>query len=109
VCAYCDAIIVTEEHTEGEIFEVEATTESAGGKFYICPVCGGTVTVEVYEQLTGSDGDINMDGAVDISDVTDLLKYLAGTSELVGNGDIDGSDVIDITDVTELLKILAGN
>jgi hypothetical protein len=50
-----------------------------------------------------------MDGAVDISDVTDLLKYLAGTSELVGNGDIDGSDVIDITDVTELLKILAGN
>jgi hypothetical protein len=54
-------------------------------------------------------GDVNNTGIVDIDDVTDLLKCLAGTAELAGNGDVDGSGVVDITDVTELLKILAGN
>ena len=54
-------------------------------------------------------GDVNNTGIVDIDDVTDLLKYLAGTGEIAGNGDVDGSGTVDITDVTELLKILAGN
>jgi hypothetical protein len=54
-------------------------------------------------------GDVNGTGVVDIDDVTDLLKFLAGTGELVGNGDLDGSGVVDITDVTDLLKVLAGN
>jgi hypothetical protein len=57
----------------------------------------------------GEPGDVNGTGIVDIDDVTDLLKCLAGTAELTGNGDVDGSGIIDIADVTDLLKILAGN
>ena len=108
VCACGEA--ESEKHTEGEIYEIEATTTAPGGKFYVCPDCGEVITVEVYEQLPAptANGDINNDGKVDISDVTDLLKYLAGTAELAGNGDLDGDEKVDISDVTELLKILAG-
>ena len=50
--------------------------------------------------------DLNKDGACDISDVTELLKALAGTATLE-NGDINGDGACDISDVTELLKYLA--
>ena len=83
VCEYCGEF--EEDHTAGE-----------DGS---CIVCG-------YVQ---SDlGDANEDGTVDVSDVTDLLKHLAGTAELSENADVDQNGVIDISDVTELLKILSG-
>ena len=57
-------------------------------------------------------GDVNMDGSVNIADVTVLIDYL-----LSGNGsnvnltaaDVDGDGDVNIADVTQLIDMLLGN
>ena len=54
-------------------------------------------------------GDVNMDGKVNISDVTDLIDYLlSGNADGVNlwAADVDGSGNISITDVTALINNL---
>ncbi len=54
-------------------------------------------------------GDVNMDGKVNISDVTDLIDYLlSGDADGVNlwAADVDGSGNISITDVTALINNL---
>ena len=52
-------------------------------------------------------GDVNGDGDVDISDVTDLIDMLL-TGETEGNpaADVNGDNEVDIADVTALIDIL---
>ena len=53
--------------------------------------------------------DVNLDGVVDIGDVTDLIGAVLGTNEVFRVcADLNGDDVIDIEDITVLVnKILA--
>ena len=55
-------------------------------------------------------GDIDRDGNVSISDVTELLSVIAGKTELNKwvDGDLDNDDAVSISDVTVLLSAIAG-
>ena len=58
-------------------------------------------------------GDVNKDGRVNISDVTDLINYLlSGDAEGINlwAADVDSSGNINISDVTSLINyLLSGN
>lgn len=56
-------------------------------------------------------GDVNGDGAVNISDVTTLIDYLLGNNvEIVAEAsDINGDGVINISDATALIDMVLGN
>ena len=53
-------------------------------------------------------GDVNADGAFDISDAVTLQKYILGKGSLVNfsNGDMNNDNIIDIFDVTAMKKLL---
>ncbi len=57
-------------------------------------------------------GDINGDGTVNVTDVTELQKHLAGMTELTQKGlaccDVTGNSKIDIKDASHIAKALAG-
>ncbi len=67
-----------------------------------------TCLVTVYTER----GDVNMDGFINISDVTDMIDYLLGaemTDFKGANADLDGDGKISISDVTDLIDyILSG-
>ena len=67
-----------------------------------------TCLVTVYTER----GDVNMDGFINISDVTDMIDYLLGAemTDFKGdNADLDGDGKISISDVTNLIDyILSG-
>lgn len=79
------------------------TVESTDGK-----AIPATCLVTVYTE----PGDVNCDGFVNISDVTDLIDYLLGsdvTNFKAGNADLDDDGNINIADVTELIDFLLSN
>ena len=82
--------------------EYAVTVTAKGETFEVLLIIDG----EAAEEFPG---DVDASGIVDIDDVTELLKCLAGTGEPAGDGDVDASGIVDIDDVTELLKILAGS
>ena len=57
----------------------------------------------------GMRGDVNLDGSVDIADVTDLIDYLL-TKDATGlsleNADVNLDGSVDIADVTDLIDYL---
>ena len=56
-------------------------------------------------------GDVNVDGEVDINDVTALIDYLLGLSPQpfnLANADVEVDGQVDINDVTTLIDILLG-
>ena len=66
---------------------------------------------EVYEK-----GDVNMDGAVDISDVVLVVNYVLGSTDasaeygVLKYGDMNADGFIDISDVVAIVnKILGGS
>ena len=64
-----------------------------------------TCQVTVYTEI----GDVNCDGFVNISDVTDLIDYLLsgnGSSVSQANADCDKDCIINIADVTTLIDFL---
>ena len=69
--------------------------------------------VTLFENGHGFElGDVNHDGKVSITDVTDLIDYLLNSASecCVICADVDGDGKVSITDVTELIdKLLAGN
>ena len=68
-----------------------------------------TETVTLFDN-GGVLGDVNNDGAVNITDVTTLIDYLLGSAEInVNVADIDMDGTINITDVTALIDKLLSN
>ena len=54
-------------------------------------------------------GDLNGDGSVDVTDVTELISaVLNGTPVDHAVADMDGNDIIDVTDVTALISLVLG-
>ena len=51
-------------------------------------------------------GDVNGDGAVNITDVTGLIDLLLSGEELPAYIDVNGDGVVNITDVTGLIDLL---
>ena len=65
----------------------------------------------VLHEAQGIKGDVNGDGKVDISDVTDLIHALLTDATLdLQTADFNGDGAININDVTELIDyLLSGN
>ncbi len=104
---------------DGEVI-VQASTSKAGQTEYTCQTCGKTEKVELPKVTYG---DVNMDGKINVSDVTALLKALAkwdmtetirntvydigGTTYNVVNADANGDGKVTVSDATTLLKYIA--
>jgi hypothetical protein len=83
----------------------------------------GTTTIALAEvqdmyfsnEAGGSEmqpGDVNMDGSVNIADVTVLIDYLLSSNASNVNltaADVDGDGDVNIADVTQLIDMLLGN
>ena len=58
-------------------------------------------------------GDVNMNGTVDILDITELQMYVSKNADFTDTqlklADVDGNGKIDIGDVTELQRIISLN
>lgn len=96
----------------GEVFYVRLASTANLGSFN-GTISATTSRVSAYADVNGQvrprRGDVNMDGAVSISDVTVLIDYLLGGS--VESFDEDAADVnqdtqISISDVTTLIDLL---
>ena len=65
----------------------------------------------VDQQVDADLGDVNLDGNVNVTDVTDMINAILGSpsaSFCKITADFDGDGVINVTDVTALInKILA--
>lgn len=58
-----------------------------------------------------SPGDVNMDGEVDVADVTALISYILGNEVSpfsAVNADMDGDGGHDVADVTAIIAIILG-
>ena len=52
-------------------------------------------------------GDVNGDGTVNVTDITDLINAVLNedySSIVVANADVDGNGIVNVTDVTELIN-----
>ena len=65
------------------------------------------------EKPKGLLGDVNGDGVINVTDITELVAYILGnpsSSFILDNADVSGEGNVDITDVTALVNIiLKGN
>ena len=71
-----------------------------------------TYQVEVFKTNPYSSGDTNLDGKLDVNDVTNLQKYLAKlfdfSSGQIGVSDTNADGVVNIKDATKIQKMIAG-
>ncbi len=65
----------------------------------------GTVTLDINGGATSGPGDVNRDGLLNISDVTQLVNIILGRSaDTWDNGDANADDKVDISDVTTVVN-----
>lgn len=94
---------------------------SAGGSFLYCvkaiynngseSALSNQEEVTLFAQGTGLTGDVNMDGVVNVSDVTTLIDKVLGfePSPFDGNAaDLDKNGIYNVTDVTALINLIIG-
>ena len=71
-----------------------------------------TIDWTIFDNFTlsylGKQGDVNVDGRVDISDVTSLVNVILQKAEETKTCDVNLSKSIDISDVTSLVNIILG-
>ena len=68
-------------------------------------VLASPVTVDLIGNANILQGDVNGDGKVDISDVTNLIDVILNGGESPG-GDVNGDGRVDISDVTRLIDLI---
>ncbi|MBO4815044.1 MAG: C10 family peptidase [Muribaculaceae bacterium] len=59
--------------------------------------------------LSGTPGDANGDGAVDVNDVTAVISYILGKNPEpfnIGNADLNGDGEVNVNDVTLIIGII---
>ncbi len=65
----------------------------------------GTVTLDINGGATSGPGDVDRDGLINISDVTQLVNIILGRSaDTWDNGDANADDKVDISDVTTVVN-----
>ncbi|MCI2113489.1 MAG: dockerin type I repeat-containing protein, partial [Ruminococcus sp.] len=77
---------------------------------------GGTLVIKAVTTGNGAEvtllGDVTLDGQVNISDATEIQKYLTGSVEFSEvrklNADVNGDGNISIADATAIQKKIAG-
>ena len=99
----------------GEVFYVRLADTGTAGEYY-GNIMASTSLVSAYADVQGTvnakpvtPGDVNMDGNVNIADVTDLIDYLlSGDASLIdlAAADVDQDDNVNIADVTALIDLL---
>ena len=101
-------------HSYGEwVIDIEPTATESGYRHRTCERCGEQQEEEI-PAMAILLGDVDGNGAVDITDVMATCKILARaaggtppTPAEVQAGDLDGSGAVDILDVMAICKILA--
>ena len=84
-----------------------AQITTAKNKYWTPYRYNGSSWVEMSAVVTG---DVNGDGQVNISDVTDLIDLLlAGTGAGNAAADVNGDGQVNISDVTDLIDQLLGS
>ena len=101
----------------GEVFYVRLADTGTAGE-YNGTITATTGTVTAYADVQGTVnpkqvkiGDVNMDGEVDINDVTALISHVLGqvvTPFDSQAANVDGNNAIDINDVTMLISTVLG-
>ena len=99
----------------GEVIYVRLASTAVVGDFY-GSITATTGQVSAYADVQGTVtakpvmiGDVNMDGAVNIADVTTLIDHLLGSSVSQFDAvaaDVNNDSVINIADVTALIDML---
>jgi len=69
-----------------------------------------SAVVTTYTTVFSLFGDVNLDGAVDVNDVTALVDIILGTwgDKAHGATDINGDNATDVNDVTKLVDVILG-
>lgn len=60
-------------------------------------------------KVGGLRGDVNGDGAVNVSDVTSLVSMILGNTPQNDVADVSGDGAVNVSDVTALVSIILGN
>lgn len=77
----------------------------AGNKTVPCIVDNFTIYYSGGEAVAG---DVNGDGAVDVSDVNEVINMILGKTAMDTVADLDGNGTVDVTDVNHIINIILG-
>ena len=70
---------------------------------------GWTMFKEIVEDLPlPMEGDVNRDGAVDISDIVAVINTIAGDSTNLPRADVNKDGKTDISDIVSIINLIAG-
>ena len=53
-------------------------------------------------------GDVNLDGKVNVSDISTLINMILGIQGESATGDVNGDGKINVSDVTALINLILG-
>ena len=90
--------------------------DMAAPTYYRIDMVGGSSTQPCYiDDITfyytdafPSLGDINLDGAVDVTDVNAVINMILGKETLDSIADVNGDGAVDVTDVNAIINIILG-
>ena len=62
-----------------------------------------------YSTITVRKGDVNIDGTVDVADISAIISVMAaGESENSAAADVNGDGSVDVADISSVISIMAG-
>ena len=77
----------------------------AGNKTVPCIIDNFTIYYSGGEAIAG---DVNGDGAVDVSDVNEVINMILGKAVVDTVADLDGNGTVDVSDVNQIINIILG-
>ena len=54
-------------------------------------------------------GDVNIDGTVDVADISGIISHMAGTADYAPDADVNGDGTVDVADISNVITIMANN
>ena len=76
------------------------------------PVAGYKYTAMEYPELpkVGITGDVNVDGAVNVADISAIIDVMAGTSaDFAAAADVNEDGAVNVADISAVIDIMAAN